>query len=241
MIPEKLYGREREVESLLAAFDRVVESGAPELVLVSGYSGIGKSSVVNELHKALVPPRGLFACGKFDQLKRDIPYSRRSGRAIRRSCSARATPSWRLAARMTANRWPAHDRHYPELKSSSAISRRFRRSSRSRRKDVSSWCSAASSASLPVRNIRWRCSSTIFNGWTRRRSTLLEDLLTQTDVQHLLLIGAYRDNEVDAAHPLMRKLTAIRSSGAKVSGDRAWAPRSWTHRTADCRCASLQA
>ena len=75
LIPEKLYGREREVETLLAAFDRVVASGAPELVLVSGYSGIGKSSVVNELHKALVPPRGLFASGKFDQLKRDIPYS----------------------------------------------------------------------------------------------------------------------------------------------------------------------
>ena len=75
MIPEKLYGREREVETLLAAFDRVVESGAPELVLVSGYSGIGKSSVVNELHKVLVPPRGLFASGKFDQYKRDIPYA----------------------------------------------------------------------------------------------------------------------------------------------------------------------
>ena len=75
LIPEKLYGRAREVETLLAAFDRVVKSGAPELVLVSGYSGIGKSSVVNELHKALVPPRGLFASGKFDQYKRDIPYS----------------------------------------------------------------------------------------------------------------------------------------------------------------------
>ena len=75
LIPEKLYGREREVETLLAAFDRIVKSGAPELVLVSGYSGIGKSSVVNELHKALVPPRGLFASGKFDQYKRDIPYA----------------------------------------------------------------------------------------------------------------------------------------------------------------------
>ena len=75
LIPEKLYGREREIETLLAAFDRVVASGAPELVLVSGYSGIGKSSVVNELHKVLVPPRGLFASGKFDQYKRDIPYA----------------------------------------------------------------------------------------------------------------------------------------------------------------------
>ena len=75
LIPEKLYGREREIETLLAAFERVVTSGTPELVLVSGYSGIGKSAVVNELHKVLVPPRGLFASGKFDQYKRDIPYA----------------------------------------------------------------------------------------------------------------------------------------------------------------------
>src|SRR6202011_4913425 len=74
-IPEKLYGREREIEALLASFDRVVATGTLELVLVSGYSGIGKSSVVNELHKALVPPRGRFASGKFDQYKRDIPYA----------------------------------------------------------------------------------------------------------------------------------------------------------------------
>lgn len=75
LIPEKLYGRAREVETLLASFDRMIRSGAPELVLVSGYAGIGKSSVVNELHKVLVPPRGIFAAGKFDQYKRDIPYS----------------------------------------------------------------------------------------------------------------------------------------------------------------------
>lgn len=59
LIPEKLYGRASETETLLASFDHAVASGRPELVLVSGYSGIGKSSVVNELHKALVPPRGL--------------------------------------------------------------------------------------------------------------------------------------------------------------------------------------
>ncbi len=75
LIPEKLYGREREVDVLLAAFDRVVAQGTAELVLVCGYSGVGKSSVVNELHKVLVPPRGLFAVGKFDQYKRDVPYA----------------------------------------------------------------------------------------------------------------------------------------------------------------------
>src|SRR6202162_2714410 len=75
LIPEKLYGREREIDALLASFDRVVANGTPELVLVAGYSGIGKSSVVHELHKVLVPPRGLFASGKFDLYKRDIPYA----------------------------------------------------------------------------------------------------------------------------------------------------------------------
>ena len=75
LIPEKLYGRERDIDALLASFDRVVANGTLGFVLVSGYSGIGKSSVVNELHKALVPSGGLFASGKFDQYKRDIPYA----------------------------------------------------------------------------------------------------------------------------------------------------------------------
>jgi len=75
LIPEKLYGRTSEIDTLLTSFERVVAGGRPELVLVSGYAGIGKSSVVNELHKPLVPPRGLFASGKFDQYERDIPYA----------------------------------------------------------------------------------------------------------------------------------------------------------------------
>jgi serine/threonine protein kinase len=75
LISEKLYGRARDIDTLLASFDRVVSNGTPELVLVSGYSGIGKSSVVHELQKVLVPTRGLFASGKFDQYKRDIPYA----------------------------------------------------------------------------------------------------------------------------------------------------------------------
>ena len=75
LIPEKLYGREAEIDTLVAAFDRVVTRGATEFVLVSGHAGIGKSSLVNELHRQLVPPRGLFASGKFDDYKRNIPYA----------------------------------------------------------------------------------------------------------------------------------------------------------------------
>src|SRR5260370_34773656 len=75
MIAEKLYGRNAESQKLLDAFDRVVASGKPELVWVSGYSGSGKSSVVHELQKVIVLPRGIFSSGKFDQNKRDVPYA----------------------------------------------------------------------------------------------------------------------------------------------------------------------
>src|SRR5437667_3002247 len=75
LIPERLSGPAGVSETLVNAFNRIAAGGRPELVLVSGYAGIGKSSVVNELHKALVPPRGLFGSGKFDQYKRDIPYA----------------------------------------------------------------------------------------------------------------------------------------------------------------------
>jgi len=74
-VPEKLYGRTAEREMLFTSFERILKSGTPELALVAGYSGIGKSSVVNELHKVLVPSRAFFASGKFDQQKRDIPYA----------------------------------------------------------------------------------------------------------------------------------------------------------------------
>ncbi|MEH2304931.1 AAA family ATPase [Nostoc sp.] len=74
VIPEKLYGRQGEVETLLAAFKRVTE-GATEMILVAGFSGIGKTAVVNEVHKPIVRQRSYFIKGKFDQFQRDIPLS----------------------------------------------------------------------------------------------------------------------------------------------------------------------
>ncbi|MUG94022.1 AAA family ATPase [Scytonema sp. UIC 10036] len=74
VIPEKLYGRQQEVENLLAAFERVT-GGTSEIVLVTGSSGIGKTSVVNEVHKPIVRQRSYFIKGKFDQFQRDIPLS----------------------------------------------------------------------------------------------------------------------------------------------------------------------
>ncbi|WP_437853537.1 AAA family ATPase [Sorangium sp. So ce363] len=73
-IHQKLYGREQDIEALTAAFERALE-GSRESVLVSGYSGIGKSSLVQEILKPLARQKGYFTSGKYDQYNRDAPYS----------------------------------------------------------------------------------------------------------------------------------------------------------------------
>jgi histidine kinase len=73
-IPQKLYGRENEIEALLSAFNRVCR-GEKELVLVAGEPGIGKTSLVRECHRPITSRRGWFVSGKFDQLQRNVPYS----------------------------------------------------------------------------------------------------------------------------------------------------------------------
>jgi PAS domain S-box-containing protein len=219
LIPEKLYGRAPEIETLLAAFDRVVAGGRPELVLVSGYSGIGKSSVVNELHKPLVPPRGLFASGKFDQYKRDIPYATlaqafQSLIRLLLSKSEKELSKWRDALRealdpngqLIVDLVPelkliiGEQPPVPELPPQDAQGRFqlvFRR--------FISVFTREHPLALFFDDLQWLDAATL---------DLMEDLLTQPDAQHLLLIGAYRDNEVNPTHPLMRKLEAIRQAGA---------------------------
>ncbi|MGF6508816.1 serine/threonine protein kinase [Paraburkholderia sp. 32] len=226
LIPEKLYGRQREVDTLVAAFDRVVRSGTPELVLVSGYSGIGKSSVVNELHKVLVPSRGLFASGKFDQYKRDIPYStlvQAFQGLVQPLLGKRETElaSWRGAllealgpnARLMTDLIPelkliiGDPPPVLELEPQQAQSRFqlvFRRF-------IGVFARPVHPLALFLDDLQWLDAATL---------DLLEDLLTRSDLQHLMLIGAYRDNEVDAAHPLMRKIEAIKDAGAKIEGIR---------------------
>jgi PAS domain S-box-containing protein len=222
MIPEKLYGREREVDALLAAFDRVVTQGRPELVLVSGYSGVGKSAVVNELHKVLVPPRGLFASGKFDQYKRDIPYATlaqafemlvrqilvKSEAEVdhwRDTLEGALGPNGQLIIKLVPEvefligKQPPT----PDLPPQDA-QRRFQLVFR---RFLSVFARPEHPLALFLDDLQWIDAATL---------DFIEDLLTQSDVTHLMLIGAYRDNEVDPSHPLIRKLEAIRKAGATV-------------------------
>lgn len=219
LIPEKLYGRASEIDTLLAAFDRIVAGGRPELVLVSGYSGIGKSSVVNELHKPLVPPRGLFASGKFDQYKRDIPYAT-LGQAFQSlirvllSKSEKELSKWRddLREALDPNGQLIVDL-VPDLKliigEQPPVPELPRQDAQGRFQLVFRRFIGVFTREHPLAiffdDLQWLDAATL---------DLMEDLLTQPGVQHLMLIGAYRDNEVNPTHPLMRKLEAIRQAGA---------------------------
>jgi serine/threonine protein kinase len=176
LIPEKLYGRRREINDLLASFERVVASGRPELVLVSGYSGIGKSSVVNELHKVLVEPRGLFASGKFDQYKRDIPYATpaQAFQGLIRSLLGKSDAELSHGEMLFERRWIRTDSSSstwsPSWSSSLASSGRFQSLRHKTRNGGSSSSYAASSASSQGPSIRWRSFSTTCSGSTRPRS-----------------------------------------------------------------------
>jgi predicted ATPase len=222
VIPERLYGREREIDTLLAAFERVVAGGTPELVLVSGYSGIGKSSVVNELHKVLVPPRGLFATGKFDQYKRDIPYATlaQAFQSLVRRLLGRSEAelqSWRddLRRALDPNGLLIVNL-VPELKliigAQPPVPDLPPRDAQNRfqlvfRRFINVFARPEHPLVLFLDDLQWLDAATL---------DLLEHLVTHSEVRHLLLIGAYRDNEVSPSHPLLRTLEAIRKAGAQV-------------------------
>ncbi|WP_051974904.1 PAS domain S-box protein [Cupriavidus necator] len=223
MIPEKLYGRSREVETLLAAFERIGENGAPELVLVAGYSGIGKSAIVNELHQALVPSRGLFAAGKFDQYKRDIPYS-----TLAQAFRSLLRP---LLGKSEAELGPWHDALREALGSNAGLvvdlvpevaliigapppvpelppQDAQRRVQLVLSRFIGVFARPEHPLALFLDDMQWIDAATL---------DLLEDLLTRSRPQNLMLIGAYRDNEVNAAHPLTCKLNAIKTAGGALA------------------------
>ena len=222
-IPEKLYGRDREVKALLDAFERVVASGTSELALIAGYSGIGKSSVVNELRKAIALPRGVFIAGKFDQHKRDIPYVTlaQTFQILVRQILGKNEEEvghWRDLIReaidpngqLIVNLLPELELvigpqpPVPELPPHETqhrfqvVFRRF----------LSAFAKKEYPLVLFLDDLQWIDAATL---------TLLEHLLSHPGAQYLLIIGAYRDNEVGLSHPLMPTLDSIRQAGAIVN------------------------
>ena len=221
-IPEKLYGRDREVKVLLDGFERIVAGGSSRLALVSGHSGIGKSSVVNELQKAIVLPRGIFIAGKCDQYRRDIPYATlaQAFQTLVRQILSRgegAIADWRNAilqavgpnGQLIINLIPelelviGKQPSVPELPPKEtqnrfeAVFRRF----------LCVFAQQEHPVTLFLDDLQWLDLATL---------NFIEDLLTDPDVEYLLILGAYRDHEVSPSHPLMLTLTSIRKAGVTV-------------------------
>ena len=222
IIPEKLYGRESEVFSLLAAFDRV-SAGSTEIMLVSGFSGIGKTAVVNEVQKPIVRQRGYFIKGKFDQFQRNLPFSAfvqafrdLMGQLLSETdakveqCKLEILAALGDSAQVIVEVIPELERiigpqpPVPEL-SGSAGQNRF---NLLLEKFIKVFTTKEHPLVIFLDDLQWADSASL---------KLMQLLMSDIDNRYLLLIGAYRDNEVFAAHPLMLTLAEIQKTEAKVN------------------------
>jgi PAS domain S-box-containing protein len=261
-ISQKLYGREREIEMLLAAFERVAgesqtskvvgvglgsnaankavkqhllnspgqnhqfpipNSQFPnELMLVAGYSGIGKSALVKELYKPITEKRGYFLCGKFNQFKQNIPYSALVD-AFQGLVKQLLTETeselqqWRekiLAALMQqcqvivdvipeVQLIIGKQAVVPELETLEGQNR-FNLAFQN---FIGVFCTKEHPLVIFLDDLQWADSATL---------KLIELMMTNTDTQSLLLIGAYRDNEVNSTHPLRMMIERLQKEGARL-------------------------
>jgi predicted ATPase/serine phosphatase RsbU (regulator of sigma subunit)/tRNA A-37 threonylcarbamoyl transferase component Bud32 len=232
-IPQKLYGREAEVATLMDAFDRVAsplpsplgkeELRGVELMLVAGYSGIGKTSVVNEVHKPIVRQRGYFISGKFDQFKRNIPYASLI-QAFRELIQQILTESeaqiqaWKekLLATLGSSGQVIIE-VIPELEaivgkqpaivplSPNEAQNRFNLAFKN---FIHVFTQKGHPLVIFLDDLQWADSASL---------NLIEVLITDPNGEYLLTIGAYRDNEVSPTHPLMQTLDEIQTARGIVN------------------------
>ncbi len=224
-IPEKLYGRETEVLTLLAAFERVANplTKRVEMMLVAGFSGIGKTVVVNEIHKPIVRQRGYFIKGKFDQFNRDIPFSAfvqafRDLMGQLLSESDEQLGKWQTQIlQALGDNGQVIIEVIPELEriigkqspaielSGSAVQNRFNLLFQN---FLQVFTAKEHPLVIFLDDLQWADSASL---------QLMQLLVADSETDYLLVIGAYRDNEVFAAHPLMLTLDAVVKAEATVN------------------------
>lgn len=223
LIPHKLYGRKNELSLLLQFFSQMLRDRKPKLVLISGYSGIGKTAVVNELQRPIVQARGQFISGKFDQYKRATPYYTFVS-AFQKlilnllSQSESEIQDWirKLKMALDGNGQLIID-IIPELElligPQSPVDVLAAREAQIRFSNVFQnfigvFASPEHPLTLFLDDLQWADAASM---------SFLKDLLTTSRVGALLIVGAYRDNEVNDNHPLGLLVSDLRKVNAAIS------------------------
>ena len=220
-IPQRLYGREDEILTLLKSFDAIC-AGRAELLLVSGYSGIGKTVLINEVHKPIIRERGYFISGKLDQFQRDVPYAsitQAFGELVEQLLmeGAEDLMAWKtsLLESLGANSQlivelipnleliigkqpPVQELPHSETQNRfNLVFQNF----------INTIATKEHPLVIFLDDLQWADMATL---------KLIKMIMTDSDVRYLLIIGAYRDNEVSNIHPLIVTTDEIRNKGVMV-------------------------
>ncbi|MES9991516.1 MAG: AAA family ATPase [Candidatus Thiodiazotropha sp.] len=222
-IPEKLYGRKNEIEQLMKEFTAVSRGTKDKIVMtVCGHPGIGKSALVNEIHKPLVQERGYFISGKFDQLNRDVPYSAiiEAFQNLINQILTESSPelnSWKFQLlealdpygqiivdvipelELIIDRQPTVPT-LPPTESQNRFNQLFSRF-------INVFAKKDHPLVIFLDDLQWGDLASL---------NLLKLLLTSSELDHFLLLGAYRDNEVGASHPLRLTIEEIEKAGTET-------------------------
>ncbi|HSH01806.1 MAG TPA: AAA family ATPase [Anaerolineae bacterium] len=224
-LPQKLYGRDDQIQSLLHTFNQVTSSAnsQPQAIFVAGYAGIGKSALIKELYKPLTQQKGYFIAGKFDQFQRNIPYSALA-QALNELCQQllledeAVLAEWRevIQTAVGANgsiittivpelgRIIGPQEPLPQLGPTETQNRfnivfqHF----------LQVLCTPQHPLVLFLDDLQWADNATL---------ELIKTLLTSQTISHFLLLGAYRDNEITPAHPLRLTTSSLEESGVKIT------------------------
>ena len=222
LFSDKLFGRDQEIKDLMAAFDRS-SIGNSELVMVAGYSGIGKSALINELHKPITLKHGRFISGKFDQLQRSIPHyafisaidqlvdnilthEEAELKVFKESIlNAMGSNAGVLTSVIPSLELIIGKQETPAILTPREAQNRFNWTFE---QFIYAIATAKNPLVLFIDDLQW-CDPASLD--------LLEVLVTKIDSKYLLIIGAYRNNEVDESHPLVSVLERLRESEMRMS------------------------
>jgi predicted ATPase/tRNA A-37 threonylcarbamoyl transferase component Bud32 len=229
-IPQKLYGRENEIQILLQAFERIVNpsqstltKGRCEMMLIAGYSGVGKTALVHEVHKPMTEKCGYLTMGKFEQFQKNIPYSAIT-QAFNEFCryllmeSAETLANWQSKIlNAVGNNGQIIIDVIPDLElvigAQPAVAKVGPTEAQNRFKMfflnfVKALCEPEHPFILFLDDLQWIDSASL---------SLLNRIMLDNEIQSLFIIGAYRDNEVDSSHPLMMAVDELQKANAIIN------------------------